>query len=252
MNPDKHTRRRIGVVLHRWHRRLGVAAGLFLLWLAGSGIVLNHSAQLGLDRATVSAPWITRLYGLHATIPERGLLAAHHWLVGNEVQTVLDGRPLAAVLPGALGLVSSNGLLFAANASTLALFDAQGRPVESLRDADLPIAVIRRIGQGCDAVVIADEQDHRFASRDGLTWAPCAGAVVWSASVALPVALQERATTLLRPRLPTERVLLDAHSGHILGRYGPLLVDTAGVLFILIALSGLWMFLRHQVRRSHP
>ncbi len=252
MNPDKHTRRRIGVVLHRWHRRLGVAAGLFLLWLAGSGIVLNHSAQLGLDRSTVSAQWITQLYGLHAAIPERGFLAARHWLVGNEVQTVLDGRPLETVLPGALGLVASGDLLFAANASTLALFDAQGRLVESLRDTDLPIAAIRRIGQGCDAVVIANEQDHRFASRDGLTWAPCADAAVWSTSVALPVAMQMRATTLLRPRLPTERVLLDAHSGHILGRYGPFLVDTAGVLFILIALSGLWMFLRHHSRRGHP
>lgn len=252
MNPDNHARRRIGVILHRWHRRLGVAAGLFVLWLAGSGIALNHSADLGLDRSAVSAPWIIRLYGLHAAIPDRGYLTARHWLVGNEVQTVLDGRLLAVALPGTLGLIASGDLLFAANASTLALFDAQGRLVESLHDADLPITSIHRIGQGCGAVVIADEQGHRFFSRDGLTWSPCAGAIVWSTSVALPAVIQARAANLLRPQLPTERVLLDAHSGHIFGRYGSFVMDTVGVLFILIALSGLWMFLRHHLRRGHP
>jgi hypothetical protein len=255
MKPDRqaaaHRRRMIGVLLHRWHRRLGVAAGLFVLWLAGSGIVLNHSAQLGLDHRLVSAPWVTRLYGLRPAIPDRGFLAANHWLVGNDAQTVLDGHPLTTALPGPLGLVAADNLLFAANASSLALFNTQGQPVDTLRDSDLPIPAIHRIGAGARGVVIADQQDRRFASGDGLTWTPYAGPVAWSSSVQLPAAIQASTAPLFGPRLPAERVLLDAHSGHILGRYGPFLMDTAAVLFILLAMSGLWMYLRHHWRSSH-
>ncbi len=255
MKPDKiavtHRRRMIGVILHRWHRRLGLVAGLFVVWLASSGIALNHSSELGLDHAVVSAPWLTHLYGLREAIPDRGFITNQHWLVGNDVQTVIDGRPIATALPGPLGLVAANNLLFAANAGTLAVFDFQGRAVDTLRDSDLPIPVIHRIGGGDGVVVISDEQDHRFASRDGLTWVPFTGAVVWTASVKLPATVKASAASLLRPRLPVERVLLDAHSGHILGRYGPILVDTVGVIFILIASSGLYMYIRHHFRSGH-
>ncbi len=255
MRPDKHLvahrRRMIGVVLHRWHRRLGVVAGLFVLWLAASGIALNHSAGLGLDHTAVSAPWVTQLYGLHEVMPDRGFRTTNHWLVGTDAQTVIDGRPLATALPRPLGLVAANHLVFAANASTLTILDAQGQLVDSLQTADLPISGIHRIGRGDGVVVIADQQDHRFASRDGLTWAPYPGVVIWAESVTLPATIKASAAPFLRPKLPVERVLLDAHSGHILGRYGPLLVDMVGVFFILIALSGLWMFIRHQLRNSH-
>jgi hypothetical protein len=255
MSPDKHPlarrRRKIGVVLHRWHRRLGAVAGLFVLWLAASGIVLNHSAELGLDHESVSAPWITRLYGLHAVVPDSGFRSANHWLVGTDAQTVIDGHPLSAAIPGPLGLVAAGDLLFAANASSLTLVDARGQLVDTLRSPDLPIADIHRIGSGDGVAVIADDRDRRFASRDGLTWTPYTGAVIWSASVALPQAIKASAAPFLLPKLPFERVLLDTHSGHILGRYGPFLVDAVGALFILIALSGLWMYLRHHLRSSH-
>jgi hypothetical protein len=250
MNPAAR-RRRIGVVLHRWHRRIGVVAGLFVLWLATSGILLNHSAGLGLDQTQISTTWLTRWYGLHAVLPERGFQAGTHWLVGAESQAVLDGRPLAMPLSGPLGLVAANNLLFAANASALAVFDAQGRPVDTLRGADLPVASINRMGGGEGVVVIADARDQRYASRDGLGWTPYAGAVVWAASAPLPAAIKAEAMPLLSPKLPLERILLDAHSGHILGPYGPFLVDTVGVLFILLAMSGLWMFIRHRFRGSH-
>ena len=49
--------------LWRWHRRLGLAAALFVLLLAGSGILLNHTADLGLERRFIDWPLLHRLYG---------------------------------------------------------------------------------------------------------------------------------------------------------------------------------------------
>lgn len=245
-----HRRRMIGVLLHRWHRRMGAAVGLFVLWLALSGIALNHSADWGLDHKPIDAPWLIRLYGLRAVIPDTGFHAADHWLVGTDARTVIDGHPLAAALPGALGLSAVNGLLFAADASRLIVLDARGQLVDTLQASDLPISAIRRIGQGDGVVVIADAQDHRFASRDGLDWKAYSADAVWAASEPLPAPVRAQAARYFRPELPLERILLDAHSGRILGPYGPLLVDAVGAVFMLLALSGIWIYLRRRLRSN--
>lgn len=246
-----HRRRMIGVLLHRWHRRMGAVAALFVLWLAASGIALNHSTDLGLDHRAISAPWLIRLYGLHAVIPDRGFRSTRHWMIGTDSGTVIDGRPFVTALPQALGLVAANDLLFAANASCIIVLDAQGQLVDTLQMSDLPLSNIRRIGQGDGVVVIADLQDHRFASRDGLNWMPYSGNTIWAVSEILPTAIRARAAPYLSPQLPIERILLDAHSGRIIGPYGPLLVDAVGMVFILIALSGFWIYLRHRLRTDH-
>ena len=41
-------RPRLVGLLWRWHRRLGLLAALFVLLVASSGIVLNHTAGFGL------------------------------------------------------------------------------------------------------------------------------------------------------------------------------------------------------------
>jgi hypothetical protein len=241
----------IGVLLHRWHRRMGAVAGLFVLWLAASGIALNHSADLGLDHMPISAPWLIRWYGLHPVIPEKGFRSTKHWLIGTDARTVIDGRPLASALPQPIGFVAANDLLFAASASSITILDAQGQLVDTLQTSDLPLSNIHRIGQGDGVVVIADMQDHRFASRDGLNWMPYSSNAIWSESETLPTAIRARAAPYLSPQLPLERILLDAHSGRIIGRFGPLVVDAVGIVFILIALSGLWIYFRHRMRRTH-
>ena len=52
--------------------------------------------------------------------------------------------------------------------------------------------------------------------------------------------------------LTLERVLLDLHSGRVLGSAGVLLVDAAAILFLLLAISGLWLWSRRRTStRAH-
>jgi uncharacterized iron-regulated membrane protein len=46
--------------------------------------------------------------------------------------------------------------------------------------------------------------------------------------------------------LSLERVLLDLHSGRILGEAGVWLVDAAALLFLLLAGSGVWLWGRRR------
>jgi hypothetical protein len=251
LHQPSHRRRRLGVVLHRWHRRMGAVAGVFVLWLAISGIVLNHSADLGLDHKPVSTPWLMQIYGLRTIVPSQGFQSTTHWMVGTDAQTVIDGHPLASALARPLGLVSVGSLLFAANVDSIVLLDAHGVLVDTLHASDLPIPAVRRIGQGDGVVVIADSDGKRFASADGLGWKPYGGKVAWSTIEKLPESIVRAATPYFRPHLPLERILLDAHSGRIAGHYGPLVVDGVGVVFVLIALSGIWLYVRHRLRLAH-
>jgi uncharacterized iron-regulated membrane protein len=52
--------------------------------------------------------------------------------------------------------------------------------------------------------------------------------------------------------LSAERVMLDLHSGRILGRAGVYLVDAAAIVFLLLAVSGTWLWARRQASiRAH-
>jgi uncharacterized iron-regulated membrane protein len=68
--------------------------------------------------------------------------------------------------------------------------------------------------------------------------------VPWPADVGARVAVH------FAPSLPLERVLLDVHSGRIFGRYGPLAMDLAALALAVLALSGIWIYLR-TLRRRH-
>jgi uncharacterized iron-regulated membrane protein len=49
--------------------------------------------------------------------------------------------------------------------------------------------------------------------------------------------------------LTWERLLLDLHSGRVLGPVGVLIVDAIGVVLAMLAMSGLAMWLLHRRRR---
>jgi uncharacterized iron-regulated membrane protein len=46
--------------------------------------------------------------------------------------------------------------------------------------------------------------------------------------------------------LPTERLLLDLHSGRIFGAAGPWIFDIAALLLILLSLSGTWIWIKRR------
>jgi hypothetical protein len=246
---QRQRHRVLGVLLHRWHRRIGVAACVFAVWLAASGWALNHTQALGLKDIGLRASWLTRWYGLSAIDPAQGYRTGDHWLAGNEESSSLDGHVIAPALAQPVGLSELGPLLFAADANGIALLGQSGEAVDRLAARDAGLESIARIGRADSQVVVADEGGHMSASRDGVSWAPFEGTPSWSVREALPPPARAAAREALAPAIPLERVLLDAHSGRLIGAWGPWLVDAAGLLLAVLAVTGLWMVLR---RRSHP
>ncbi len=138
-------------------------------------------------------------------------------------------------------MIFNDDMLFIADATQLLLLTADGAMIDKLSGSSLPMARIEKIGRGCNGAVIAADA-KKFVTRDGVAWSECTEAVVWSDAQPLTDDQKKIIAPLLEPGISVERVLLDLHSGRILGTWGPYFIDAVGLGLLLLALSGLWMF----------
>jgi uncharacterized iron-regulated membrane protein len=85
-----------------------------------------------------------------------------------------------------------------------------------------------------------------------LRWSRAGGeGITWSKSDPLPAALGRRLAEIERRRvLDLERLMLDLHSGRILGRFGPLLMDAAAVVMLILGITGLTLWFRQAAKHT--
>lgn len=234
-------RRRFNLGLHRWHRRIGVTTGVFLAWMAISGVLLNHTAVLDLAQRHLTSNFIATHYGIRSEIPAQLFIADQHWFIANDEAALLDGKKIKQKFSKPSGMVARDNILFVADVADLLLLDSTGELIDKVA---APIA-IERIGLGCNGVVIANAE-KQMVTIDGATFSECAGAVEWAHTENLSASKRAELTPLLRSGVTLERVLLDLHSGRFFGAWGPYVVDAVGLGAIVLAVSGILLFVRHQ------
>lgn len=244
-----HRTRAIRFVRH-WHARVGVLAALFFLFLVITGLALNHTDVLRLSQKQVGSGWLMHWYGLRAQVPTQGYLFPGGYFAGDREHWVMDGHALAAAPQAVRGAVETGGMRYLATADTLYLYQPDGSLVDKLSGSALPAVPVARIGTLAGAVAV-DTPQGIYTSQDALDWKPAAAdGVTWSVPQTLSSATQQQLTEFFSPTLPLERVVLDVHSGRILGRYGPLLMDLVALVLSVLAISGVWIYLR-SLRKRH-
>lgn len=240
-------RRRFGLLLHRWHRRIGVTVSVFLIWMAISGWLLNHTGFFDLAHTSLTGDFIAAHYGIRSEIPTRAFIAGEHWLAVGDSAAVLDGKKIATAFSQPRGMVAKDSILFVADSVDLVLLDMSGELIDKVAS---PMA-IERIGTGCGGVVIANA-NKLLVTRDGAIFSACGDTVQWAHEENLTEAKRAELTPLLRTGVTLEHVLLDLHSGRFFGAWGPYFIDATGFGMIAVALSGVWLFIRHGRRRAQP
>jgi hypothetical protein len=241
--------------LYLWHRFIGLAAALFVVLLALTGLLLNHTEELDLDSSHINSAALLDWYGIHAP----AAVTAYH----TDTLTVaaLDGqiyinRLLQPGINGELaGAVDFSGMVIVALAEQLLLYTPQGEMIERLDSSSGLPAGIKAIGISTDhQLAIHAAQGDYSTNADFLSWQPvAAGETTWS--MASELSDRERSALEAAWRgtgLSLERVLLDLHSGRILGTGGVYLMDGAAILFLLLAASGVWLWGRRRASvRAH-
>jgi hypothetical protein len=250
-------RRNLTATLRLWHQRAGLAAFFFLGWLGISGILLNEASDLGLNGIRIGWPWLMAVYGLHAAPPQNGYAAGAHWLATTAHTTFFDGHALEGDIASPLGMASASDghqeTLYVATPSSVVLLTPKGGRVDELRDPPLPVSSVRALGVvigRSDAVAVRDDASAFQSSDGGETWTTIPpDKVHWSDLQPLSQPQQEQLAPYSRPSVAVQQVLVDAHSGRLLGRYGTFAIDIVGLIALLLACSGVWMYARTSSRR---
>ena len=231
--------------VRHWHARAGVIAALFLLFLAMSGLALNHTDMLSLAKREIKTTWLMHWYGLKSTVPKQGYLFEDGYLAATDGRWVMDGHILREGTDlSPLGGVTWHQARAITSAETLYLYTAKGQLVDKVTGAELPGKPIKRLGVASDQLVLKTALGS-FMSSDALTWQLYDGEQpIWSSLQPLPNAELIEVKQAFAPSLPLERIILDFHSGRIFGRYGPLLMDLAAIVLVVLSLSGVWIYLR--------
>jgi hypothetical protein len=243
--------RRIARLLFRWHRLLGVMAALFILTLAISGVLLNHTSELGLDRRHVTSRPLLAWYGIKAPDSVPFYAVEGHYLSQWSDRLLLDDIDLGPQSGALRGVVASNNMFAAALDERLLLLLGDGQLVDILDvQTGLPTP-IQRIGLSSDGAVVLSTPNGLFIGHSELSrWEPgTPAAIQWSEQTSPPELLRTAAETrYLGEGLPLERVIADLHSGRLFTRHGPWLMDLVALILIFSTLSGLWLWWRNHLR----
>lgn len=232
-----------------WHRRLGLAAAPFVALLVVSGILLNHTEALGLDRRFAAHPWLLSWYGVEADAPESGFPAGESWVAWAGGRIWLDGAPVGESTAPLAGAAAVAGLpaIAAAAADAVWLFAADGSLIEKAPPVGVPLPVEALAAGPGGALFLRAGAGVWEGDSDLVEWRPAAAAATpaWARAAPLPSAVAARIAESRRGKgLPWERVLLDLHSGRLFGALGPLAMDAAAVLLVLLAASGIYNWTR--------
>lgn len=226
-------------------------SAVFVIFLSLSGILIHHSSRLGLDAQFTDSNWLLNWYGIEVQEIEVAYSAddSNIALLENSLYfntAVLDGSysQLAGMLQ------TEFGFLVLAQQQLLVL-TPEGAVIETLGAVHGMPRAAQRLGKLPSANPVLETEDAVFIiDVENLDWLAFSGAideVLWSEPAVLDAMVDAEikdayATSLLS----WERLMIDLHSGRIFGSLGVVLVDIMALLFVFMAITGIWIWSRRK------
>jgi len=232
-------------LIQKWHKNFGVCSALFVIFLAASGILLNHSQQLNLNSSYIQTEWILDLYQINPATDPIAFKTDNAWAVQIGERLYFNQHEIAKDVSELKGLIKINDLYIVAYDGSLTLITLEEEVVENLAGAAGVPAGMRTIGYDEQGnVVIKAAHGYYQVNLDELEWEEFDHLdASWSESSALPENIKSVLLKQYRGKgLTIERVLQDFHSGRIVGQWGIYVVDFIAILFLILAFSGVWMW----------
>ncbi len=256
-------------LFRKWHRRVGFSAALFLINLAVTGILLNHSEALELHKHFVKSDWLVNWYGIKA--PNKmtcfNTNDKNKPLCQLGEKRTVGTQLLELEAPELIGVVEYQGLYYVASPEQISLYTHQWELVESVEKDPRLTSSISSIGTHSQAITSITEQpneplvepnpinkiivtagrQHYIFDSEELSWT---ASDIDTASFKTPQAtkdfsLEKLQAIYLDHQINYLKLVQDLHSGRIFNGIGKWVTDIVAIIIILLAISG---FLAWQKR----
>lgn len=246
------------MLLLRWHRRIGVVISVFVVMLVVTGIALNHSGDWGLDKKPLRQAWLLEYYGIPSPVlrsfPLTPPLNSGAWLSQLGEGLYLSDTQIGRCDSSLLGVVVLPETIAVLCEGRLKLFTLTGEKLDDISESlGLPQGAKALALNGDTLLLRTAEGVLAFDPRSFMFSAMSVNEIAWAAPALAPATLQRSLMDQYRGSgLSWERLLLDLHSGRLFGSLGVFVVDLAAIALLLIALSGVWVWVSKPGRWKRP
>jgi len=232
--------------LREWHRRLGILAAFFLIFLSLSGIALNHTNWLTLAHQPIKTGWLLNYYGINPPKDIRFYHSGKLRLTDNLVW--LEERLLLESETPVVSLAKFQQYWIVLTSSQLSMYNIEGELLDQLdSNSGLP-SDISGLSISKNSILLKSSMGTYQSDKNLIAWTQVQ--MIKEPEWFLPEHASQQqineATLQFKSQfLNWERIILDAHSGRILGDFGVLLMDLVALILILLSVSGLYIWVRY-------
>jgi len=230
---------------------MGVISALFVILLSISGFIIHHSLALDLDNRFIDSNVLLSWYGIE--VPDISISFSSGGRTASLIADVIyfDTIRLVGSYNSLLGLMETDFGFVIATSDQLLLVTDDSQLIEVLGSAHEVPAVIDGIGFAeTSSVYLKSRGVVIEADVEALSWPISSlteSQIQWSTASSLDTSTAELIKSAYSGSLLSwDRLILDVHSGRVLGSFGVLLVDIMAVLFALMAISGVWIWSRRR------
>ncbi len=230
-----------------------MCTALVLVLLAVSGLLLNHGEDLRLGHHRVTNSYLLGLYNISVPEPSASFAVAGRHVTQIGQRVYFDTTEIAQDAENLIGAVDLDGTIVVALTGRLLLLNLSGQLIETIDGSGGVPAGMRQLGVS-DNGSLAVEAAHGVyqVQIENLNWQESArNNTRWQVPARPPETLYSALAIQYRGAgLSLERVLLDLHSGRIGGAIGVWIVDATGLLVVILAASGLWIWTLRRRQRE--
>ncbi len=257
----QNTKRRKSL-FRKWHRRIGFTAAIFLINLAVTGILLNHSEGLSLHKQYIQSNWLIKLYGIKAPKEAKCLILKKEkssiCQIGEKIY--LNTSPLIESAEEVVGLILLDNLYYLATINELFIYTNQFVLVDKFdQTSNLPVPInaisvfkTNKKSNSNMLLSLTSNKQQWILNQNDLSWYKNENAMQKNLAQFSQVKkthlsrLQQR---YLQTQITQLKFIQDLHSGRLFSFAGKLATDLFGIVLILLAISG---FIAWQRRRTEP
>lgn len=232
--------------LHIWHRYVGVLSAILVIILSVTGLFLNFTDQLELDAKHIANRWLLERYRI-GQFEVTSFQTEQHLVSHASNYVFLDGKYMLNSSKSLVGVIETDQHLVLATQASLLLLTPAGDLVDEISElTGLPEAPLGIAKDQQGHPVLRGINTYWKGSAELSAWQPLQGPhPKWVAPITTPGEIDSAVQAYVRSHeITLERMLLDLHSGRLLGSVGQNIMSLAAILFILLAISGTIIWLR--------